>query len=226
MAKLKIVHPGLTRFAITFIALRSLHDYKKNLQALVTSSDYKKFLKLPKVKEVKQVILDERFWNNCLIIVRIMTPLIHLLHIYDSDEKSVLGYVYEGIYRVRKGIKKLFKGKKRSYKTYTNIINNHWDKMLRQSLCACAYWLNPTFQYDQNNFYRKSKIMSGLLNVIEIKAIGSIPRIVSSKRREKSNPPRHEPASIRKVLSNVWHEGPEELEDAMTTLQNHPLLFK
>ena len=71
------------------------------------------------------------YLNNCLIVVRIMAPLIHLLRICDSDEKPALGYVYEGMYRARKGVKELFKGKKRSYKPYTDIINNCWDKMLR-----------------------------------------------------------------------------------------------
>ena len=102
-----------------------------------------------------------------------MAPLIHLLRICDSNDKPTLGYVYKGMYRTCKSIKKLFKGKKRSYKLYADIINNHWDKMLRQNIYACVYWLNPTFQYDQNNFCQKPKIMLGLLDVIETKAIGS-----------------------------------------------------
>ncbi|RVW26685.1 hypothetical protein CK203_115991 [Vitis vinifera] len=32
----RILRPGVTRFAITFIALKSLHDHKHDLQALVT----------------------------------------------------------------------------------------------------------------------------------------------------------------------------------------------
>ena len=33
----EILRPGVTRFATTFIALKSLHDHKHDLQALVTS---------------------------------------------------------------------------------------------------------------------------------------------------------------------------------------------
>ncbi|XP_052204049.1 uncharacterized protein LOC127809325 [Diospyros lotus] len=87
----EIVRPGATHFSTTFIALKSLHDHKDHLQALVVSYGYKKFLKMPKGKEVKQIVLDKRFWNNSLIFVRIMTPLIRLLHRCDSDEKPSLG---------------------------------------------------------------------------------------------------------------------------------------
>ncbi|KAG6521940.1 hypothetical protein ZIOFF_019074 [Zingiber officinale] len=93
----EIIRLGETRFATTFIALKSLHDHKDSLQALVTSGDYKKFLKIDKGKEVKQIVLDEKFWNNCLITVRIMGPLIRLLRVCDTDERPSLGYVYEGM---------------------------------------------------------------------------------------------------------------------------------
>ncbi|KAL3509485.1 hypothetical protein ACH5RR_028886 [Cinchona calisaya] len=95
----EIIHPGETRFATTFIALKSLYDRKENLQALVTSGDYKKILKMAKGKEAKQIVLNDKFWNNSLILVRIMGPLIRLLRVCDADEKPSTGYVYEGIQR-------------------------------------------------------------------------------------------------------------------------------
>ena len=55
--------------------------------------------------------------------------------------------------------------------------------------------------------------------MISINRIGNIWRIDSSNKREKSNPPRHEPASIRRVLSRSWHEGPVKRVDAMSNLQ-------
>ncbi|XP_052177543.1 uncharacterized protein LOC127791598 [Diospyros lotus] len=163
----EIVCPGATRFATTFIALKSLHDHKDHLQALVVSDGYKTFLKMPKGREVKQIVLDERFWNNSLIFVRIMTPLIRLLRICDSDEKPSLGYVYDGMYRARKGIKNLFKGRKTLYRPYTALIKGRWDRMLRHDLHAATYWFNPVFQYDQENSYKKPEIMRGVLDVID-----------------------------------------------------------
>ncbi|KAL0325153.1 UNVERIFIED_CONTAM: hypothetical protein Sradi_5084600 [Sesamum radiatum] len=87
----EILRPGDTRFATTFIALKSSSDHKDDLQAMVTCQDFKKFLKKDMAKQVKQVVLDERFWNSCNIIVRVGTPLVRLLRICDSDEKSSLG---------------------------------------------------------------------------------------------------------------------------------------
>ncbi|KAG6506550.1 hypothetical protein ZIOFF_031874 [Zingiber officinale] len=164
----EIIRLGETRFATTFIALKSLHDHKDSLQALVTSGDYKKFLKIDKGKEVKQIVLNEKFWNNCLITMRIMGPLIRLLRVCDTDERPSLGYVYEGMYRAINGIKKLFKNKERFYKPYTNIINERWDRMLRKNLHAAAYYLNHAFQYDPT-FSTHPEITNGLFDYIESK---------------------------------------------------------
>lgn len=168
----EIVRPGATRFGMAFIALKSLHDHKSDLQAMVVSNDYKKVLKLPKAMDVKLIVLNEEFWKNCLIIMKVMTPILRLLRICDSDEKPTLGYVYEGMYRARKGIKNLFRNDRNLYKTYTNIIDARWDKMLRKSLHCAAYWLNPIFQYDQNSFCKKPEVFKGVLDMIEHIVVG------------------------------------------------------
>ncbi|KAG6471095.1 hypothetical protein ZIOFF_072192 [Zingiber officinale] len=165
----EIIRPGETRFVTTFIALKSLHDHKESLQALVTSGDYKKFLKIDIGKEVKQIVLDEKFWNNCLITMRIMGPLIRLFRVCDTDERPSLGYVYEGMYRAINGIKKLFKNKERFYKPYTDIINERWDRMLRKNLHVAAYYLNPAFQYDPT-FSTHPEITNGFFDYIESKS--------------------------------------------------------
>ncbi|XP_039013548.1 uncharacterized protein LOC120143239 [Hibiscus syriacus] len=170
----EIIHPGATRFGIAFIALKSLHDHKNDLQAMVTSNDFKKVIKLPKAIEVKLIILDETFWKNCLISVNVMAPLLRLLRVCDSDEKPSLGYVYEGMYRAKNGIKKLFRFKKVLYRSYTNIIKARWDRMLRKSLHVTAYWLNPIFQYDQETFCQKAEVFSGVIEMVEKKLLESV----------------------------------------------------
>ncbi|XP_021996920.1 uncharacterized protein LOC110894059 [Helianthus annuus] len=124
-------------------------------------------LKVTKASDVKQTILDEKFWDNCFITVQVMTPMLRLLRICDSDEKPSLGYVYEGMLMIRKGIKELFRRKRRNYKRYVDIIDARWDKMLRKSLHAAAYWLNPIFQYEKDNREEKKKAWVGVLNMIE-----------------------------------------------------------
>jgi len=106
-----------------------------------------------------------------------------LLRIVDSDEKSALGYVYEGMYRARKTIKKIFRNKKRLYQPYTRIVKDRWDNQLRKSIHAAAYWLNPTFQYSQSNFSQKPEVMASLLDVIDFKLGGiSSSRLVEETR--------------------------------------------
>ncbi|XP_050263955.1 uncharacterized protein LOC126708192 [Quercus robur] len=123
----EIVRPGPTRFATTFIALGSLKEHKHDLQALVTCKFYveSRYAKDKKTKAVVKIILDNQFWNDCHVIVHIMSPLIRLLRIVDSDEKPAMCYVYDGMYRVIDGIKKIFKDKKRLWEPYVNIIKDH-----------------------------------------------------------------------------------------------------
>ena len=72
---------------------------------------------------------------------------------------------------VRLGIKKLFNHNKRLYKPYTNIIKQCWGEQFRKSINAVAYWLNPYFQYDQENFCNKLEVIEGVMDVIDQKAI-------------------------------------------------------
>ncbi|XP_047943142.1 uncharacterized protein LOC125189978 [Salvia hispanica] len=169
----EIIRPGDTRFGTCFIALKSLHDHKEHLQALVTSSDFKKYLKVAKAKKVKQIVLDEQLWNNCLIISKIMGPIMRLLRICDSDEKPSLGYVYEGMWRVIKGVKELFKNKERLYGKFVDIIESRWDKMLRKNLHAAAFWLNPAFQYDPESPTSSSEVTRGLLDILDLMVPGA-----------------------------------------------------
>ncbi|KAL0399908.1 UNVERIFIED_CONTAM: hypothetical protein Sradi_2334100 [Sesamum radiatum] len=135
-----------------------------------------------KTKEVIAIVLNNKFWNDCLIIVKVMEPLMHLLKIVDGDKKLSIGYVYEGIYRARKGIKNLFKNKKRLYKPYTTIIKSRWDRQLREDIHAAAYWFNPVFQYEQASFCQKPEVMNGVLKVITTKEIGSKSKLLHETR--------------------------------------------
>ncbi|CAN6854292.1 unnamed protein product [Brassica oleracea] len=128
-----------------------------NVQDLVSAVS--KFLKTEKARYVKAVVLDENMWEHCLLIVRIMAPMIRLLRVCDTDEKPSLPYVYEGMYRVHIW-------EKRSC-INLRIIKNRWDRMLRHDFHAAAYFLNPAFMYDQENFSGKPEILRAMLNLME-----------------------------------------------------------
>jgi len=97
---------------------------------MVTSSEFHVWRpsRSTRGKISKEIILDSKFRNDCLVIRKIVGPLIRLLHIVDSDEKPALGYVYEGIHRARKPIKEIFRNKKRLYRLNTRIAKARWDK--------------------------------------------------------------------------------------------------
>ncbi|KAF1862826.1 hypothetical protein Lal_00040094 [Lupinus albus] len=156
----EIIRPGATRFATTFIALKSIHEHKHDLQALVTSKDFidSRYYRDKKANRFVEVVMNTRFWNDCAIIVNIVAPLIRLLRIVDADERPSLPYVYDGMCRARKTIKNVFMNKKSLYKPYTRIIKQRWDKQLRTKLHCAAYFLNPTFYYDKENFCIKPEV--------------------------------------------------------------------
>ncbi|PKU74497.1 hypothetical protein MA16_Dca003700 [Dendrobium catenatum] len=169
----EIIKPGATRFATTFITLRNIYDHKIYVQAFITSKVFfdSKISKIVKGKEVSSIILDNKFWNDGLLASKLFGPLIQLLRIMGSDEKPSLGFLYDGMYRARKAIKGMFRNAKRMYKPYTTIIKTRWDSQLKLGIHCAAYFLNPHFQYDKENFCQKPEVLQGLIELIRNKDI-------------------------------------------------------
>ncbi|XP_054782624.1 uncharacterized protein LOC129289892 [Prosopis cineraria] len=130
---------------------------------------------------VSAIILDNQFWNECLEVVKIVSPLIKLLRIVDLDEKPSLPYVYEGMQRAKKAIKAVFNNKKDQYKPYIDIIQARWDKHLKTNLHVAAYLLNPAFLYD-DDFVHKRRLMDAMLSVFESTKNEDIDYIVMMKQ--------------------------------------------
>ena len=75
-----IVRVGATRFATTFLSFGSLHVHKHDLQTLVTSKFFvdNRLSRESKAKEVVSIILDNSFWDDINVLVKISSPLICL----------------------------------------------------------------------------------------------------------------------------------------------------
>ncbi|XP_031261897.1 uncharacterized protein LOC116120101 [Pistacia vera] len=110
----EIIRPCATRFATTFVALSSLHQHKHDLQSTMTDTTFveSRYAKTNKGKTFISIVLDSQFWDDIGIISKVVSPLMRMLRIVDSDERPSIGYVYDGMYKTRMGIKKLFKNKK------------------------------------------------------------------------------------------------------------------
>ncbi|XP_031282565.1 uncharacterized protein LOC116141174 [Pistacia vera] len=168
----EIIRLGATLFATTFIALSSLHQHKHDLKSTMTYITFveSRYAKTNKGFAFISIVLDNRFWDDIGIISKVVSPLMLMLRIVDSDERPSIGYVYEGMYRTRMGIKKLFKNKKNLYKPYTIIIKMLWDRMLHHDIHAATYYLNPAFKYDEDTFPKKLEVMYGFLDTIDNKS--------------------------------------------------------
>ncbi|XP_020705094.2 uncharacterized protein LOC110116011 [Dendrobium catenatum] len=181
----EIIRPGATRFATTFITLKSISEHKQHLQAFITSKAFfeSKISKTVKGQEASSIILDNQFWNDCLVSSKLTGPLIRLLRIVDLDKKPSVGFLYDGMYRARRAIKLMFRNVKRLYKPYTSIIKRRWDSQLRQGIHCAAYFLNPHFQYDKDNFCQKPEVLQGLTELIGNKDICPKPTVTMNEVR-------------------------------------------
>ncbi|XP_019433521.1 PREDICTED: uncharacterized protein LOC109340313 [Lupinus angustifolius] len=85
----EVIRPGATCFETTFIALKNIHEYKHDLQILVTSKDFidSRYYKDKKENRFVEVLMNTRFWNDCAIIINIVALLIHLLIIVVANDK-------------------------------------------------------------------------------------------------------------------------------------------
>ena len=123
-------------------------------------------------KAFSAIVLDNKFWEDWLLMVKVTSPIVKLLHIVDADEKPSLCAVYEGFSRIRKGIISIFKYRQNLYSPYIKIIYQRWDKQFCHGLHVAAYFLNPTFVYD-DTFEDTAEVMQGLYDVLEKKSICS-----------------------------------------------------
>ena len=49
---------------------------------------------------------------------------------------------------------------------------------MHKDLHAVAYWLNPVFQYDEENFWRKPEVNMAVLDYIETKYDGDKEKVI------------------------------------------------
>ena len=73
-------------------------------------------LKDNKSKIVVSIILDNKFWNDCFVVVKLISLVVHLLCIVDYDGRPSMVYMYEGMYKVHVSINKIFNYKQKTIK--------------------------------------------------------------------------------------------------------------
>ena len=114
---------AITRIATSFLTLERLHKEKGNLRKIFVSDDWtkNKLSKEAKGKEATKTVLMPAFWNNVLYILKVMAPLVKVLHLVDSEKKPAMGYIYEAMEKAKEAIMKSFENKinfHRSFELY------------------------------------------------------------------------------------------------------------
>ncbi|XP_019431751.1 PREDICTED: uncharacterized protein LOC109338836 [Lupinus angustifolius] len=120
----EIFRPAPTRFATNFIALQSILAQKDALRALVTSREWTSsaYSKDVKAKKCVEQVLDSNFWKQCVDIVKITEPLVRVLRIVDSEDKSVMGFLYQALFKARNEMERRFQRNKTKTKPYLEIM--------------------------------------------------------------------------------------------------------
>lgn len=102
-----LVRPGITRFATAYLTLSCLNDNKASLMCMFSSNEWKssKFSSTPEGRKVEGMALDSRLWKNIIICFKAVVPLMTVLRLVDSDEKPVMGFIYDGMDCAKEKIK-------------------------------------------------------------------------------------------------------------------------
>ncbi|CAN1308138.1 hypothetical protein LINPERPRIM_LOCUS27263 [Linum perenne] len=122
-------------------------------------------------EDVRAIIFDRAFWEECKSVVELIEPLVRLLRIVDSDEKPALGYVYEGYRRVEDKILSLCTQNPELARPYMEILDLRWDKHLNLELIIAAYYLNPAMIYSSNYEGLSRPVQFTALDYLENKAL-------------------------------------------------------
>ncbi|XP_039822849.1 uncharacterized protein LOC120685073 [Panicum virgatum] len=127
-----LVRPVATRFATSFLTLKSLHKHKDSLKALVLSEEWigNKLAKTAADAEVHDTVLSVEFWNAVEDCFRASAPLRIVLRVVDGDEKPVMPDVTTLMNHAKEKIKLSFivDNKKVLLKKIMEIIEKCWMK--------------------------------------------------------------------------------------------------
>ncbi|XP_057733926.1 uncharacterized protein LOC130949126 [Arachis stenosperma] len=93
---------------------------KDALRAMVTSREWTSsaYSKEAKAKKFVDQVLDSKFWNQCTDIVKLTEPLVRVLRIVDNEDRAVMGFLYQAIYKAREEMLKRFQKKKEEFEKH------------------------------------------------------------------------------------------------------------
>ena len=143
---------------------------------MVTSKDWTSsaYAKVAKAKRFMEQVLDSRFWKACAEIVKLTKPLMRVLRIVDNEDKLVMRFLYQAMYKAREEMLRRFQRNKKKVKPYLEILDHCWDSQLRGDFHAIVYWLNLGCCFNDQEFEKHMNTTSAFYEVLEKYSHGNL----------------------------------------------------
>ncbi|WOL07764.1 hypothetical protein Cni_G16512 [Canna indica] len=105
----EILRSRATRFAINFIALRSLQQKKVALRTMFTSEEWTSSRYAEKIdgKQTEKCILNTHFWDCIAEIIVVVEPLYKVLRRVDMEKTHQMSHLYHYIHQAQEEIKRV-----------------------------------------------------------------------------------------------------------------------
>ncbi|KAL0913450.1 hypothetical protein M5K25_016912 [Dendrobium thyrsiflorum] len=151
-SKKEILRPAATRFATAYLTLESMLDARQPLEAMFTSTQWLScaWAKKAEGKEIRKIVLNDRFWQSVLYAITTTRPLVQVLRMVDAEKKPAMGFIYNAMDEAKEMIASNLGGEEGSFREIWNIIDDRWEQQLHRHLHAAGYYINPQYQYAEN----------------------------------------------------------------------------
>ncbi|KAM0866668.1 hypothetical protein ACQ4PT_042490 [Festuca glaucescens] len=144
-----LVRPAATRFATSFLSLKSLVKHKQALRSLFTSQAWNgnKLAKTQAGLNVQEqdIILSTEWWHAVEDCLRASAPLLIVLRLVDGDEVPAMPEIAALMKYAKERINQGFpqQNKQPLLKKIMNIVDKHWETQMDHPLYGAALFLNP-----------------------------------------------------------------------------------
>jgi len=144
---LDLVRPAATRFATSFLALKSLVKHKQALRSLFTSQAWvaNKLAKTAAGLNVQDIVLSAEWWHAVEDCLRASGPLLRVLRLADGDEVPAMPEITAVMKFARQKISQGFpqQNKQGLLKKIMDIVDKRWENQMDHPLYGAALFLNP-----------------------------------------------------------------------------------
>ncbi|PKU83029.1 hypothetical protein MA16_Dca009501 [Dendrobium catenatum] len=126
-------------------------EVRQPLEAMFTSTEWlhSAWGKKSEVKEIRKIILNDKFWATVTYAILSTRPLVQVLRFVDAEKKTAMSFIYNAMDEAKEMIAHNLGGEEASYREIWDIVDARWEVQLHRHLHAAAYYLNPQFQYSE-----------------------------------------------------------------------------